>query len=93
MEPDDASYTRQKTILQNALSTYGTTNVLGIAVGNEYVLSSTNNGDTTANATARVVSKMNEVRTDLTALGYSLQVGTSDAGGTVTQDMVDAADL
>jgi hypothetical protein len=40
-----------------------------------------------------VVAKMTEVRTDLTALGYNLPVGTSDAGGTVTQTMVDGADL
>jgi exo-beta-1,3-glucanase (GH17 family) len=93
LEPEELSYTRQKTILENALATYGTDNVLGIAVGNEYVLQAGNNGDTTANASARVVEKMNEVRTDLTALGYNLQVGTSDTGGTTTQDMVDNADL
>jgi exo-beta-1,3-glucanase (GH17 family) len=79
--------------LQTSLSTYGTTNVLGIAVGNEYVLASTQAGDTLENATSRVVSKMNEVRTDLTALGYNLLVGTSDAGGMVSQTMVNAADL
>jgi exo-beta-1,3-glucanase (GH17 family) len=79
--------------LQNSLSTYGTTNVLGVAVGNEYVLASTQAGDTIENATSRVVSKMNEVRTDLTALGYNLLVGTSDAGGAVSQTMVNAADL
>jgi hypothetical protein len=36
---------------------------------------------------------MTEVRTDLTTLGYNLPVGTSDAGGTVNQAMVDGADL
>jgi len=92
LEPEDESYIRQKTILTNALTTYGTSNVLGITVGNEYVLNSVQNGDTSENATARVVAKMTEVRTDLTALGFNLQVGTSDAGGTVTQTMVDGAD-
>ena len=92
LEPDDESYTRQKTILTNALTTYGTSNVLGITVGNEYVLQSVQNGDTSENATARVVAKMTEVRADLTALGIDLPVGTSDAGGTVTQTMVNGAD-
>lgn len=93
LEPEEASYTRQKTILENALATYGTSHVLGVAVGNEYVLQAIQAGDTSANATTRVVTKMAEVRTDLTALGYNLLVGTSDAGGTVTQAMVDGADL
>jgi exo-beta-1,3-glucanase (GH17 family) len=75
------------------LATYGTANVLGVAVGNEYVLKQVQAGDTSENATTRVVTKMTEVRTDLTALGYTLQVGTSDAGGTVTQAMTDGADL
>ncbi|PVF93636.1 glycoside hydrolase [Serendipita vermifera] len=93
LEPEELSYTRQKTILENALQTYGTTNVLGVAVGNEYVFQAVNNGDTATNASARVVEKMNEVRTDLTALGYNLPVGTSDTGGTTSQDMVDNADF
>lgn len=75
------------------MATYGTANVLGVAVGNEYVLKQVQAGDTSENATTRVVTKMTEVRTDLTALGYTLQVGTSDAGGTVTQAMTDGADL
>ncbi|KAG8804903.1 hypothetical protein FRC17_005836 [Serendipita sp. 399] len=93
LEPEEESYTRQKTILENALATYGTANVLGIAVGNEYVFEALNDGDTSANATSRVIEKMNEVRTDLTALGYNLQVGTSDTGGTLSQTLVDAADF
>ena len=93
LEPVEESYTRQKTILENALTAYGTTHVLGIAVGNEYVLQAVQAGDTSENATARVVQKMTEVRTDLTALGFNLLVGTSDAGGTVTQTMVNGADL
>ncbi|KIM25033.1 glycoside hydrolase family 17 protein [Serendipita vermifera MAFF 305830] len=93
LEPEELSYTRQKTILENALATYGTTNVLGIAVGNEYVLQAIQAGDTSENATTRVVTKMTEVRTDLIALGYNLPVGTSDAGGTVTQEMVNGADF
>lgn len=95
LEPEELSYTRQKTILENSLQTYGTENVLGVAVGNEYVLVSIQEGDTTENSTSRVVEKMNEVRTDLQTLGYDLPVGTSDAGEVmlgetkpVTDDMV-----
>jgi exo-beta-1,3-glucanase (GH17 family) len=85
---------RQKAILEDSLRIYGTENVLGIAVGNEYVYASTTyHGDTKANATSRVVSKMNDVRTNLTALGYDLLVGTSETGSWVTQMMVDGSDL
>lgn len=93
MEEEEASYTRQKTILQNALAAYGTDNVLGVAVGNEYVLVEGNAGVSADVAATRVATKMTEVRTDLTALGYNIPVGTSDTGGTLTQTMADAADL
>ncbi|KAG8772995.1 hypothetical protein FRC19_005969, partial [Serendipita sp. 401] len=93
LEPEEESYTRQKKILEDALAVYGTANVLGVAVGNEYILQAIQAGDTTENSTARVVEKMNEVRTDLTALGYTLPVGTSDTGGTISQSLVDAAEF
>jgi exo-beta-1,3-glucanase (GH17 family) len=38
VEKDDVGYQRQKTALQQALQTYGTDNVLGITVGNEFML-------------------------------------------------------
>lgn len=80
LEAEDLSYTRQKTILEDALATYGTTNVLGITVGNEYVFNATNNGFTNDAATTRLIEKITEVRTDLTGLGYDLPVGTSETG-------------
>ena len=92
LEAEDLSYTRQKKILEDALTVYGTDHVLGVTLGNEYLLIASNAGDTVENATARVVEKMNEVRTDLTALGFRLPVGTSETGGGVSQTIVDNAD-
>ena len=39
--PDDATpYTRQKQAIQEAIQTYGTGNIGGITVGNEFILES-----------------------------------------------------
>jgi exo-beta-1,3-glucanase (GH17 family) len=94
LERDDVSYIRQKVALEDSLSTYGTENVLGITVGDNYVYTATKQyNDTIPEATSRVVSKMIDVRNDLTALGHDLLVGTSESGPWVTQMMVNGSDL
>ncbi|CAG7850239.1 Probable glucan endo-1,3-beta-glucosidase btgC; AltName: Full=Endo-1,3-beta-glucanase btgC; AltName: Full=Laminarinase btgC [Serendipita indica DSM 11827] len=86
LEREELSYTRQKRILEDALTVYGTSRVLGVTVGND------NAGDTIDNATTRLVEKMNEVRTDLTALNFNIPVGTSETGGGTSQTLADNAD-
>lgn len=94
LEGSDESYVTQKRALTQALADYGQNRVLGIVVGNGRTLNTGSRNATSTNATTGVVERMAEVRNDLVSLGYSdIPVGTSDSGETITQDLVDGADL
>lgn len=93
VNPDEESYNSQKAAILLALDTYGPERILGVTVGNEYVLNAPSRGDTIPAATARVVAKMSDMRSSLAAKGYSnILVGTSDAAGVFLEDLAKGAD-
>ncbi|GAA5991014.1 hypothetical protein JCM10908_006499 [Rhodotorula pacifica] len=66
----------------DALQIYGTDNVGGVTIGNEYIL----NADNKATAINYLISQMSAFRTQLAALKLpkTLPVGTADAGSSFT---------
>ncbi|KAG8815547.1 hypothetical protein FRC17_000669 [Serendipita sp. 399] len=101
VHPDVESYNRQVALLDDTLKAYGTSHILGVTVGNEYVLNAPSRGDTIPNATAWVNSRIIDYKTHLRQLttsssphNYSsIPVGTSDAAGTYLGDLVTSADF
>ena len=99
-EKDEVGYQRQRTALQQALQNYGTDNVLGIIVGNEFMLNYTLAHNTTdANSTAGMAAsailkgKIADIRQMLTSMNISVPVGTSDVGGFFNVDLLGAVDF
>ena len=100
VDKDDAGFLRQKTALQQALQTYGTDNVLGITVGNEFMLNCiTEHKATSANSTvglaasAVLKTRVADIRQMLTSMSITLPVGTSDAGSYFNNDILGAVDF
>ena len=100
VDKDDVGYQRQKTALQQALQTYGTDHVLGITVGNEFMLNYiTEHSATSPNSTvglaasALLKTKIADIRTMLTGMNINLPVGTSDAGSYFNNDLLGAVDF
>ncbi|KDQ57152.1 glycoside hydrolase family 17 protein [Jaapia argillacea MUCL 33604] len=89
-EPTDHTvYTRQKAAIQAAIQTYGTDHILGVTVGNEYMLNYLNaNGATdpnsaTGNAGAALLkADIDDTRTMIAGMNLpkKIPVGNSDAG-------------
>jgi exo-beta-1,3-glucanase (GH17 family) len=94
IDGNDTTYTRQRDQLFQVLDQYGLDNVLGITVGNEYLLDS--NGDPTTLATAQtyLLSKITDVRTVLAGKNYNktIPVGSADAGSMITAEYAAACD-
>ena len=100
VDGDDAGYQRQKTALQQALQTYGTDNILGIAVGNEFMLNYiTEHSATSANSTVGLTAsgllkvKIADIRTMIAGMSINLPVGTADAGSYFNNDLLSAVDF
>jgi len=100
VDKDDAAYQRQKTALQQALQTYGTDNILGITVGNEFMLNyilenkATNaNGTVGLAASALLKAKITDIRQMLASMSINLPVGTADAGSYFNNDLLGAVDF
>ncbi|KAL4066944.1 glycoside hydrolase family 17 protein [Scleroderma citrinum] len=82
------AYYRQKAEIQSAIQTYGSANVAGITVGNEFVLNyvtdagqSDPNGSAGQQAAAILIPWIQDTRSMLQSMGLSsIPVGTSDAG-------------
>ena len=99
-EKDEVGYQRQRTALQQALQTYGKDNVLGIIVGNEFMLNYTlghNATDTNStvglNASAILKGKIADIRQMLTSMNVDIPVGTSDVGGFFNTDLLGGVDF
>ncbi|KAF5391598.1 hypothetical protein D9757_002549 [Collybiopsis confluens] len=83
-----AAYQRQALVLEDAISTYGTDNILGVTVGNEFILDylDDNGGGSdpnspVANTGAEIlIGFINDTKTMLSNMSISLPVGNSDAG-------------
>jgi exo-beta-1,3-glucanase (GH17 family) len=98
---DDTAYTRQRDLIKDAITTYGTDHIAGVTVGNEFILNSvTAAGETTATGTAglaaaaNLANKIQDTRTMLSGMSLSktLPVGTSDAGAYFNTPLLQAID-
>ncbi|KAF8606598.1 glycoside hydrolase [Ceratobasidium sp. AG-I] len=98
---DDTAYTRQRDLIKDAITTYGTDHIAGVTVGNEFILNSlTALGSTDASsaaglaAAAKLVEKIQDTRTMLSGMSLSktLPVGTSDAGSFFNLPLLEAVD-
>ncbi|KAF5358994.1 hypothetical protein D9758_004816 [Tetrapyrgos nigripes] len=86
--PDDhTAYTRQRDLVKEALQTYGTDHVLGVTVGNEFMLNYLNDkGSDDPNSSIGdegaqlILADIADTRSMLSEIGVSLPVGNSDAG-------------
>ena len=99
-EKDEVSYQRQRTSLQQALQTYGKDNVLGIIVGNEFMLNYTLahnatdvNSTVGQSASAILKGKIADIRQMLTSIKIDVPVGTSDVGGFLNVDLLSGVDF
>ena len=90
---NDTTYTRQRDEAFAVLDKYGVDNILGVTVGNEYLLQASQGGSLST-AQTYLIEKINEVRTMIKAKGYSktIPVGSADAGSMITADLAAAAD-
>jgi exo-beta-1,3-glucanase (GH17 family) len=82
-----AAYTRQAIELEDAIKSYGTGNMIGMTVGNEFILDYLDdNGATDPNSAvgntgaAILMGFINDTKTMLSNLSVTLPVGNSDAG-------------
>jgi len=92
VNPDLPSYTAQVAQIDAAFSAYGSSRILGVTVGNEYILNAPSRGDTIANATAWLISRITDYKTHLQSKSISLPVGTSDAAGTYLGSVAPSTD-
>lgn len=61
LEGSDASHIAQRTAFTQVSANHGQKPLLGIVVGNEYILSASSRGDVTANSTMYIVEDKAEV--------------------------------
>jgi hypothetical protein len=99
VHPDVESYNSQLAQLDNTFAAYGPSRILGVTVGNEYILNAPSRGDTIANATSWLLSRINDYKAHLIQLtsdgptNYtSVPVGTSDAAGQYINNLLTAPD-
>lgn len=102
--PDDGgvAYERQLALILDALKTYGTDHVLGVTVGNEFMLNylGSNGGGSDPNSaignkgSALLISNITDTRNKLKALNLpkTLPVGNSDAGSYFSTLVLEAID-
>ncbi|KAG1887077.1 glycoside hydrolase family 17 protein [Suillus subluteus] len=99
-DDNGTSYTRQKGEIQTALEQYGAGNVVGITVGNEFILDYiTEAGQTDPNgsagqaAAAMLVPWINDTRSMLSSMGLTnISVGNADAGSYFNNEVLSAVD-
>jgi len=102
--PNDAgaAYTRQRDLIISALKTYGSSNVLGVIVGNEYMLnwldsnSATDPNSAIGNTGAQLlITNITDTRNAIAALNLpnKVQVGNSEAGSYYNTLVLQAIDF
>lgn len=101
IDPGDwSSYDRQKAAIKDALNTYGTNNVAGITVGNEFMLNwltGNGGGDDPNGAIGNkgadlLIVNITDTRNMLKTMGLSIPVGNSDAGSYFNTKVLEAVD-
>jgi exo-beta-1,3-glucanase (GH17 family) len=95
----NAAYDRQRDLIKSALQTYGTNNIGGITVGNEFMLNYLNaNGGTVPDSTigdagaALLIADIQDTRSMLAGLNMNIPVGTADAGSYFNTKVLEAVD-
>ncbi|KAG2112160.1 glycoside hydrolase family 17 protein [Suillus cothurnatus] len=100
-DDNGTAYTRQKGEIQTALQQYGAGNVVGITVGNEFILdyvteqgqSDPNGSAGQAAAAAMLIPWINDTRSMLSSMGLSnISVGNADAGSYFNNEVLAAVD-
>ncbi|KAF9779029.1 glycoside hydrolase [Thelephora terrestris] len=97
---DWSSYARQKTAIQSALQTWGTSNVAGITVGNEFMLNwltANGGGDDPNSAIGNqganlLIVNITDTRNWVKSAGYTFPIGNSDAGSYFNNLVLEAVD-
>ncbi|KAG9050181.1 hypothetical protein FS837_007079 [Tulasnella sp. UAMH 9824] len=98
---DDTVYTRQRDAVQRILQTYDINHILGLTVGNEFILNnmtaaSANDPTGTVGVAAAefLVAKIQDVRSMLSGLSLSktIPVGNGDAGAYTNTQLLSAVD-
>ncbi|KAG9218850.1 hypothetical protein CCMSSC00406_0001036 [Pleurotus cornucopiae] len=98
---DDGVYTRQRDIIRDAITTYGTDHIAGITVGNEFMLNYlTSNGATDPNGSvgaqgaAMLVRYIKDTRDMLASMNLpkTIPVGNSDAGSFFSTEVLSNVD-
>ncbi|KAG5646979.1 hypothetical protein DXG03_001702 [Asterophora parasitica] len=94
-----AAYQRQRDVIKAAIQTYGTNNIGGVTVGNEFMLNYLNaNGGTVpdspiGNQGAQIlINDIQDTRSMLSSINVNLPVGTSDAGSYFNTEVLQAVD-
>ncbi|KAG6910943.1 hypothetical protein DXG01_005997 [Tephrocybe rancida] len=90
---DDASYTRQRDAIKDAIQTYGEDHIAGITVGNEFMLKYEDEQLAFVGA-AKLIPYIKDTRDMLASLSLSknIPVGNSDAGSYFNTEVLSAVD-
>ncbi|PFH51396.1 glycoside hydrolase family 17 protein [Amanita thiersii Skay4041] len=97
---DDEGYQRQRKFLKDAIQTYGSDNIAGITVGNEFMLNyltghqaTDPNGPVGQQGATILLNYIKDTRSMLQDLGATgIAVGNSDAGSFFSNDVLSAVD-
>jgi exo-beta-1,3-glucanase (GH17 family) len=98
---DPVAYERQREIIKEAILTYGTEHIVGITVGNEFMLNyvtahkaTSANDAIAAQGAAILLDNIQDTRNMLAEIGVGdvIQVGNSDAGSYFNTEVLSAVD-
>ncbi|KAJ9104679.1 hypothetical protein QFC21_002177 [Naganishia friedmannii] len=94
VDADTQAYKDQVQAIRGALEMFGTGDVLGITVGNEYILNQQLAGLSTATATSTILNHIKELNTTVKGWGLdkALPIGTSDAGSLMSATLARGID-
>ncbi|GHJ84523.1 hypothetical protein NliqN6_0925 [Naganishia liquefaciens] len=94
VDSNEQAYEDQVAAVESALKTYGTERVMGITVGNEYILNAQSAGTPAATATATLLARIAAFNATQQgwALDRMLPVGTSDAGSLMSTTLAAGID-
>ena len=97
-----AAYVRQRDTIKDALQTYGVDHVLGVTVGNEFMLNyltdngggDSPNGDVGNAGAQLLIPNITDTRSMIEGLnlGKTIQVGTADAGSFFNNEVLEQVD-
>ncbi|KAH9949946.1 glycoside hydrolase [Amylocystis lapponica] len=94
------AYLEQRDLVLDAVKTYGTDHILGISVGNEFILDylgdynggNDPNGAVGNQGAQMLISNITDTRQQLSSMGVNLPVGTADAGAYFNTEVLQSVD-